>query len=68
VKHPLRAAVAVTAIISAAGSALTADLPLRAFRQSAGMIVEGHLFGLDIWDWSMLLGGSLLVGFLALLG
>jgi hypothetical protein len=27
---------------------------------------EGRLFGLDIWDWSLLLGGFLLVGFVAL--
>jgi hypothetical protein len=27
----------------------------------------GRLFGFDIWDWSMILGGSLLVGLVALL-
>jgi hypothetical protein len=30
--------------------------------------VDGRLFGFDAWDWSMIFGGSLLVGFLALLG
>jgi hypothetical protein len=28
---------------------------------------EGRLFDFDVWDWSMILGGSLLVGLLALL-
>jgi len=32
------------------------------------MTADGRLFELDVWDWSMILGGSLLVGFLALLG
>jgi hypothetical protein len=29
---------------------------------------DGRLFDLNLWDWSMMLGGSLLVGLLALLG
>jgi hypothetical protein len=29
---------------------------------------DGRLFGFDGWDWSMILGGSLLVGLVALLG
>jgi hypothetical protein len=32
------------------------------------MAADGHLFGFDVWDWSMILGGSLLVGLVALLG
>jgi hypothetical protein len=28
---------------------------------------DGRLFGFDVWDWSMILGGSLLVCFIALL-
>ena len=39
VKHPLRAAVAVTAVILAAGSALATDLPVRA-DASAGFAQE----------------------------
>jgi hypothetical protein len=35
--------------------------------QFAGGTGESRLFGLDIWDWSLLLGGFLLVGFVALL-
>jgi hypothetical protein len=31
------------------------------------MTADGRLFGFDIWDWSMILGGSLLVGLVALL-
>ena len=29
---------------------------------------DGRLFDLDVWDWSMILGGSLLVGLVPLLG
>jgi hypothetical protein len=29
---------------------------------------DGRLFDLDVWDWSMMVGGSLLVGLVALLG
>jgi hypothetical protein len=29
---------------------------------------DGRLFELDVWDWSMMVGGSLLVGLVALLG
>ena len=29
---------------------------------------DGRLFDLDLWDWSRMLGGSLLVGLVALLG
>jgi hypothetical protein len=29
---------------------------------------DGRLFDLDVWDWSVMVGGSLLVGLLALLG
>jgi hypothetical protein len=35
--------------------------------QSEIMSADGRLFGFDIWDWSMILGGSLLVGLVALL-
>jgi hypothetical protein len=43
-----------------------------AFRQGASMqfevmTAEGRLFDFDIWDWSMILGGSLIVCFIALL-
>ena len=31
------------------------------------MTADGRLFGFDIWDWCMILGGSLLVGLVALL-
>jgi hypothetical protein len=31
------------------------------------MTADGRLFGFDIWDWSMILGGPLLVGLVALL-
>jgi hypothetical protein len=44
-----------------------------AARQGACMQFElitadGRLFDLDVWDWSMMLGGSLFVGIVALLG
>ena len=29
---------------------------------------DGRLFDLDVWDWSMIVGGSLLVGLVALVG
>jgi hypothetical protein len=29
---------------------------------------DGRLFDLDLWDWCMMLGGSLLVGLMAWLG
>jgi hypothetical protein len=29
---------------------------------------DGRLFGFDIWDWYMILGGSLLVSLVAFLG
>jgi hypothetical protein len=29
---------------------------------------DGRFFDLDVWDWSMMVGGSLLVGLVALLG
>jgi len=32
------------------------------------IMADGRLLDFDVWDWSMILGGSLLVGFLALLG
>ena len=32
------------------------------------MTADGRLFDFDAWDWSMILGGSLLVGLVALLG
>jgi hypothetical protein len=35
--------------------------------QSARRTGEGRLFGLDFWDWSLLIGGSLLVGLVAML-
>jgi hypothetical protein len=28
---------------------------------------DGRLLGFDIWDWSMILGGSLLISLVALL-
>jgi hypothetical protein len=28
---------------------------------------DGRFFDLDVWDWSMIVGGSLLVGLMALL-
>jgi hypothetical protein len=31
------------------------------------MTADGRLFGFDTWDWSMILGGSVLVSLLALL-
>jgi hypothetical protein len=31
------------------------------------MTADGRLFGFDISDWSMILGGSLIVGLVALL-
>jgi hypothetical protein len=31
------------------------------------MTADGRLFGFDIWDWSMILGGSPLVSLVALL-
>jgi hypothetical protein len=31
------------------------------------MTADGQLFGFDIWDWSMILGGSLLISLVALL-
>ena len=31
-------------------------------------MADGRLFDLDVWDWSMMVGGSLLVGLVALLG
>ena len=31
------------------------------------MTADGRLFDLDVWDWSMMVGGSLLACFIALL-
>jgi hypothetical protein len=31
------------------------------------MTADGRLFGFDIWDWSMILSGSLLVSLVGLL-
>jgi hypothetical protein len=31
------------------------------------MTADGQLFGFDIWDWSTILGGSLLISLVALL-
>jgi hypothetical protein len=31
------------------------------------MTADGRLFGFDFWDWSMIVGGSLLVSLVALL-
>jgi hypothetical protein len=31
------------------------------------MTADGRLFGFDRWDWSMILGGTLLVSLVALL-
>jgi len=31
------------------------------------MTADGRLFDFDVWDWSMILGGSLLVCFIAFL-
>jgi hypothetical protein len=30
--------------------------------------VDGRFFVFDVWDWSMMVGGSLLIGLVALLG
>jgi hypothetical protein len=38
-----------------------------AFMQFELITADGRLFGFDIWDWSMILGGSLLVSLVALL-
>jgi hypothetical protein len=32
------------------------------------MTADGRFIDLDVWDWSMMVGGSLLVGLVALLG
>jgi hypothetical protein len=37
------------------------------FMQFELITADGRLFGFDIWDWSMILGGYLLVSLLALL-
>jgi hypothetical protein len=29
------------------------------------MTADGQLFGFDIWDWSMILGGSLFISLVA---
>jgi hypothetical protein len=44
-----------------------ADSELGAFMQFGLITADGGLFGFDIWDWSMILGGSLLVSLVALL-
>ena len=31
------------------------------------LMTDGGLFGFDIWDWSMILGGTLLISLVALL-
>jgi hypothetical protein len=52
-----------TAMISAAGWSSAG-----ACMQFELITADGRLFDLDVWDWSMMVGGSLLVGLVALLG
>jgi hypothetical protein len=46
---------------------LNEQIPSRGVMQFELMTADGRLFGFDIWDWSMIIGGSLLVSLIALL-